>query len=92
MNIEKFVKLLPLHMKNVDKVLEKKQERLFNEDASSVDVEVENEVLWEIAQFLKDKLNDIKIDSIRHGLNSEDDYSWRFGKPSESILSKEVKE
>lgn len=89
MNVEKFVKLLPLHMKNVDKVLEKKQERLFNKDTSPVGLEVENEVLWEIVQFLKDKLNDIKIDSIRHGLNSADDYEWRFGKPSESILNRE---
>jgi len=74
MDIETFKAVLSLHMKSIGKMLEKKQERLFNDDTAPVDVETENEVLWELVQFLKDKLNDIKIDSIRHGLLVEVDY------------------
>lgn len=83
MSVEKFSKLVPIHMRIIDKMLERKQRRLFNEDSSPVDIEVENEVLWEITQFLRDKLHDIQIDTIRCGLNHEDDYEWLGKKPSE---------
>lgn len=84
MSVEKLSKVIPVHMRMVNKMLNQKQKRLFNEDASPVSIEAENEVLWEITQFLRDKLHDIQIDTIRHGLNHEDDYNWEYKKPSEN--------
>jgi hypothetical protein len=74
MDLDAFSKVLPLHMKITESVMDTKEKRLFNEDGSLAEVEVQNEVLWDIMQFLYDKLNDIKIDSIRHGLLTEEDY------------------
>ena len=80
MDIETFKKVLPLHMQIVDTTLERKMKRIDEIWNISTERKDENEVLWDTVQFLIDKLNDIKIDSIRHGLLSEDDYKrWSEG-------------
>lgn len=76
MDIETFSKVLPIHMKIADMEMERAQRKL---QAVTTVVE-ENEILEWLVQFLWNKLSDIEVDSIRHGLNIEEDYEKQEGK------------
>lgn len=70
MDIETFSKVLPIHMKLAVMEMERAQNKL----QLATSVEEVNEILEWTVQFLWNKLNDIEVDSIRHGINREEDY------------------
>lgn len=70
MDIKTFGKVLPVHMKIASMEMKRSQVRL----QSAITTEEENEILEWLVQFLWNKLSDIEVDSIRHGLNSKENY------------------
>lgn len=68
---ETFFKLLPIHMKIVEQGMNMKLKYLHD---CECDLEKRNERLSDIVTFLFNKLHDIQIESIRHGILKEADF------------------
>lgn len=79
---EIFFKLLPLHMKLVDSSLSLKLKNYYDNET---DLEKATDILSEMATFLINKLHDIKIDSIRHGILKESDFEQKEMKHEDSL-------
>lgn len=71
---ERFLKVLPKHIRIYEKVTKETMDRFYAQNNGVFTTEEENTMLMAVVSFLVSKLHDIEIDSIRHGVLTEQDY------------------